>query len=273
MPDEEVVVEQDQETVPTESDDTEEIEDVVEGFEAEPEKDPEPEPEPEPDPEPEKVETESPLEGEMKDLKKKVHDLNKALHETRSKKEEKEELTPEQIKTLMVEHKDDPDTLYNIIDYMGKRAAKETTKEAVQETKNTELEEKSTKFVTDNYPELRDETSAESQRVASAVSIFGLENHPAAKFLATSAIVIENIPALKKQWFEEGKAAGLKDKTEKTRKQSIKDTSPLPATKPTSETKSSGLGGTMKSTADQLGLTPSQRKIVSKLVPKKAMEA
>lgn len=269
MPDEEVVVAQDQVEVEQVQDpepsEEESVEDVVEGFEQEAE---EPEPEVEEEPEKPTEPVESPLEGEIKELKQKVHDLNRALHKTRQEKpeqKEEESLTPEQLKTLLNEHKDDPDTLYNIMNYIGKQAAKEGSKEIFDTQKTLDIRNKTQTFLHTRYPELKDPESQASKRVQEFCSQYNLGDHPAGEYFAASAIIADNIESLQKQWFEKGKAAGLGEKAEKNRKQTVKDATLLPGGKPTVK-KSSGLQGSLKTTASQMGLTASQAKIMAQLV-------
>lgn len=272
MAEEEVVVEQDQEVAQEPGDD---ISDVVEGFEPEAEEPEDSEPEAKEEVKEPVKPAESPANSEIETLKKQVYDLNRALHKTRKEKSEvKEEdpLTPEQLKTLLQEHKDDPATLYNIMDYIGKQAAKKTSAESFDAQKALALKNSTEKHLFSKFPELADETSPASVKVNEVRKHFNLDDHPAGAYFAASAIIADNIETIQKQWYEAGKAEGLKEKSESARKKGVKDNSLLSAGKPAIQ-KSSGLQGTMKSTADQLGLSPSQKKIMEQLIAKKKVEA
>lgn len=261
MADEEVVVDQGQEA------DQEPIEEVVEGFDGD---EPAEETPVKKEAEPKKPEeSESPLKGEVESMKRQIHDLNRALHEARSKKtEEGEQLTDEQLKVLLKEHKDDPETLYNLINYIGSQAAKKTSQETVDAQRVSALKTKSEELIYSKFPVLKDQGSPYYQQAEKVKSDFNLKDHPAGAYLSAAVIVMNEIDQVKKAEYERGKKDGLKGLSEEKRKQVVKDTTLTPTSLPSGKG-SEGLSGSMKDTAKQMDLTPGQQKIYARLIAKR----
>ena len=195
---------------------------------------------------------------EMDELKKKVDsleknktDLNIALHQNRQgkKKEPQEKLTPDQVKELLSEHKDDPETLYNLVNYIASQSAQEqfTAKEI------NDLQSQSKKYVQERWPDIKDPGSDLSKAVENSVASLHLDSHPLKQYLGISSLIAEKLPEIQKIAYEQGVEDAAKGKAQ-----------------PKNLTPSSGAKGKKKvrnsATAKQLGLTKSQRAVYEKLL-------
>lgn len=263
MPDDEVVVEQDQTETAQEP-----VEEIVDGFEEEEVEKPAEEAESEPAPEP-KAEPQDEVKADVESLKRQIHDLNKALHNERQQKktDDEEVLSPEQLKAFLKEHKDDPEALYNLTAYVAKQAAKEQGNATVTAQRAQTLKSNTETFIYNRFPELKDEASPAYAEVSRIKNDLNLSDHPAGTYLAASAMLADKIDMLKNRWFEEGKQEGLKGKTESNRKKSLEDTKLMPSSKGTEKSTEEMTPG-MKETIKQMGLTPGAAKIYAKLVRK-----
>lgn len=265
MPEEEVVVDQDQ---TTDQEPVEESEDtIIEGFAAETETPEKTEAPAAAESEPVKEEKAEPsddgMKTEVESLKRQVHDLNRALHQARKEKpkeETEEPLTDEQIVGLMEQHKDDPRMQLNIIRYAAQQAAKSESDKAVDAQHISKIKDWVAERKLARDPALADENSPASQEVSKIQQNLNLSDHPAGQYLSACVLVAETMEKQLEAAFERGKKAGLGEKAENTRKQTVKETTLSPTRKPTPK-KSSGLTSQMATVADQMGLTESQRKL------------
>ena len=212
------------------------------------------------------------IKAELEAQKQKVFQLNQALHKTRKEKaapkEEAEALTKEQLKTLMKEHADDPETLYNITEYIASQAAKKHSTEAIDAQRLSQLKTETEKVIYERFPQLNDDSSQDVQVVNATKERLHIGDHPASTYLAASVIVAEAMPKQLEDAYNRGRADGLKGLADKNRKKNVKETALTPPKKPASQ-KPSGLTGTMKQTAKQMGLTDAQAKLYASFVNKK----
>lgn len=219
--------------------------------------------EPEDPEEPKKAEepdNNSPSKEEIEALRKKIEelekgkkDLNIALHQSRQAKKEapKQEnnLTPDQIKELLAEHKDDPEVLYNLVNYIASQSAQSQL--SVKETE--ELKAKSEAFVKERWPDIKDPGSDLSKALNNTIASLHLESHPLKNYLGIGALIAEKLPEIQKIAYEQGVEDAMKGKA-----------------KPKNLTPSSGAKGKKKAisndTVKQLKLTKSQREIYENLI-------
>lgn len=267
----------------TDVSDNEELSSIVEGFEEPEESAQEPDGEPEggkPSEEKkaaDKGEVTDEKEQKIQNLEKQLNQLGYAYRQMQKQQQQKQEapkqdeeeaLTPDQLKSLMAEHKDDPATLYNIMEYIGKQSAKSASKETMNAQHVARLKQQVDGYVSQAFPELQDESSPARHKVNEIKNAFMLKDHPAGDYFAASAFIADNIETIKKQAYEQGRQDGVKGKAEGKRKENVADTAPV-SSKKAPPKKSGNLSGAHAQTAKQMGLTPSQQKIYQTLVAKK----
>ena len=225
-----------------------------------------------PDTAKEEPKVESPEMVRLRELEKKLADVNKALHQERQKKKEEkteESLTPEQIQQIIRDHGDDPATMYNVFDYMSKQAAKQATKETVDVQKTQQMRQAGEVFIQNKWPALMEPESDLRKRVDAVKTELNLADHPMADAIGASFLTALHIDDIKKHWYEAGKTEALKVKSEAARKDDVaagglmKSSSPFAGKKPAAN---SGADAVIA----QLQLSPSAAKVYRSLIAKKS---
>lgn len=224
---------------------------------------------------------ESGIEKEVLALRNQVANLNKALHQERQSKkgekrtDEEETLTPDQLRQLMKEHKDDPDTMFNIMSYMMEQGSKKASREAIAKEEQSKKKALHDAYIAKRWPSMQDPNSELHQATMVAKKNLGIEDHPLSDYLAAASIICDQLDNIKNAEYERGKQDGLKGKVEDTRKKDVKESSLTPSGKTQTTGKSGTLKGTYADTAKQLNMTKSQKEIYAQLLKKKniSMEA
>lgn len=202
-------------------------------------------------------------------LETEKRNLNVALHQARQERKPKQEappetLTPDQIKQLLKEHGDDPEVMYNLVQYIAGQSSREQTN--VNEL--SQLKKQSDNYVYQRWPSMADESSELFQKTHETAKSLRVADHPLGDYLALATLICEELPNIQKQSYEEGRTSALKGKAEKTRKQTIKTN----VLTPSGSGKEKETGGELPSeflaTAKQMGMSPSQRKVYATLVSK-----
>lgn len=229
----------------------------------------------EPDKAVEKVESQEAV--KIRELESKMSQLTRALHLERQKKQKEKEQTqedvipPDKLKAIIKEHGDDPETLFNVFDYMSRQAAKQVGKDTIDAQKMSQMKQANDAFVSTRWPALNEPDSDLRIKVDETKNELGLGNHPMADYLATSALVAVHMDDLKTQWYEAGRQAALSGKAEQNRKQDVKDKT-LSKSVPASDKKMVVNDFQAEAVIKQLNLTPSAAKIYKSFLKKnKAM--
>jgi hypothetical protein len=242
----------------------------------------------EPESKPEKKEAESKKEVSVEDFEKlkgnyenaarHIENLNRALTESRNKLKEKEkgngaeketQLTDAQIRDLMVEYKDDPDTMLKLTKYVAEQAAKGASVKAVETAKVIENKKELSAFLSQRYPDLSRPESELRSSVDKTLEEFGLSDNPYGEFLAVGVQTVMQMPNLMQHAYQQGRKDEAGGKAEKTRKELVKGSELSPKGKGTPPTGSSLSAGEMD-TAKRLGLKGTQLKTFSRILNKKA---
>lgn len=206
-----------------------------------------------------------------------IKNLNIALSEQRAKrKEEKGEkepaLTEPQLLALFREHKDDPDTLYNLTKYMVDQGSKKGKEEAVDAAEISRNQKEISNELLKQYPDLADDSSDIKQSVSKVKSNLRIADHPYADLLAISAMTYNSMPDLLKAEYEKGKAEGMKAKnTEEARKEGIKN-GKLTGGNGDNKPKKPSMSKNAMDIANRIGLSESGKKTYLKLLAKKTEE-
>lgn len=217
------------------------------------------------------------LQSELNQRNAHINNLNMALHQERAKaKEAKEEaenpLTEAQLRGLMKEHVDDPDTLYNIIDYQIKQGMKLTQQATIDATEVNQKKVAASRYINQQFPQLNNPGSNLRQNVDQIKQAADLGDHHMGDLAGLGLLFLNNVPSFSQQVFEAGKQEGLKGKAEGARKVGVKQATTAPAGKKAGKKSKSGLSGTALETAKQIGLSDSQMKLYGKFVGKKTQE-
>jgi len=223
------------------------------------------------EPEPDEKDT------KIADLEKKVKDLEKdkkrAFYEARQVKKTPEttppgaKLTDSQIKQILVDNKDDPDTLMNVVKYIAEESARGVSTETVNAAEMTRKKGELDGFLAERYPDIDTPGSDIRIEVDKAKKDLGMEKHPFGDYFAVASRVLEDLPDLLENAYKKGKGETGTEDAEDKRKKDIASKK-LPASKKRSVT-GEELTGTQAEAAKQLGLTKGQEKIYKKLVAKK----
>lgn len=205
-----------------------------------------------------------------------IRDLNKALHIERQKAKQREQekaepLSDEQLRQLMREHIDDPDTLFNIVNYMAEQKAKSAGKEAIDANVLSAQKAQHDQIIATKWPDLMKDDTPLRQVADGVKQEFRIDNHPLGDLLAMGVVTLNALPKIEQDAYERGKQDGMKGKVEKTRKKGVKDTTLTPSGKSRKSNKFA-LDDHLVKTADQIGLTESQKKIYARLIAKNNME-
>jgi hypothetical protein len=217
-----------------------------------------------------------PIKVELDSLKRKVSDLNKALHEERKSKKEAAKadaeappLTKAELQKLWKEYQDDPDTLFQISTYIAEQAAKGASKEAIDKSRISENKKETDAFLQKNYPDLYKEGSEMRVIVDNTKKEMGFDDHPYGDFVGTAVQLLLNAPTVMKNIYDKGRSDALSGKAEKTRKEIVKESGLTPKGKGKGAEISS-LTDAQKDVASRLGLTGSKLKTFEKIISKNA---
>lgn len=217
------------------------------------------------------------LMAEIEKLKSDKINLNKALHEERQQKKkaktddsgEGEELTEAQLRDLMKEHHDDPEALFNIVQYMSRQAAKREKTAAINESEISAKRKGLENLVSQRHPDFLDPESELRKQSDKVRGELNLEDHPYGDFLALGANTYLHLPEIMKEVYARGKEDALKQVEEANREKRIEGSKLTPAgsSKPSGGARLPKDVGTV---AKQLGMTASQAKIYQRLVGNKS---
>jgi len=207
-----------------------------------------------------------------KEVEKAKKAKSKAFYDLRQAKKEGPEskagqLSKAQIRQILADNKDDPDTLMNVVEYIAEQTAHGISSETVNAAEINRKKGELDGLLVDRYPDINEPGSDIRTEVDEAKKILGLDNHPYGDYFAVASRVLEDLPELLKDAYNKGKGE-TGETAEDKRKKDIKSKQ-LPASK---KAKAPGgeLTGTQEETAKQMNMTPSQRKIYAKLAGNKA---
>ena len=99
---------------------------------------------------------------------------------------------------------------------------------------------------------------------------FGLNDHPLGDFYAAGAVALSSLPQIMKSEFERGKKEALGGKADEKRIEDIGKKTPADAGKKAGKSAET-LTDQAKATADQMEMTPGQRKIYAKMLGNKKL--
>ena len=206
-------------------------------------------------------------------LSKAIKEAQSSLHNIRQEKKaaktggDEAVFTDAQLQAILEEHPNEPGVQLQVLKQMIKQGLggveENAAKRAEQSARKGELDG----YLTENWPELKQEGSEIWLAVNETRNQLNIENHPHGDFLATGAHVLMNIPEMIEKAKEEGRAEALKTKVETNRKEKIKSNK-LPGS---GKNKASGkitLSSDHKTTAKQIGLNSRQEKIYAQLLQK-----
>ena len=236
------------------------IDDFLDGEEKPPEDKEEPKP-------PEKPLEKAAVDPEKAELLRKNKELNRALHEERQKRKEKDEvaLTDDQILGLLEEYKDDPRTLLNVIKYQAQQAAKGETKKAVEDEGTKAKKAEADAYLSKSFPGLNEEGSELRAAVDKTKEYIGVKDHPLGDLVGVAVEYLRAGPVLMRQAYEKGVADAKAGKVEEARKGEIKETVLSPKGSPPGK-KGEASSADIADVAKRLGLkTPQQIALLKKL--------
>jgi hypothetical protein len=209
------------------------------------------------------------LKKEIYELKTLKNNLQRALSQARQEKKQpssQEVLSPAQVKQIIAEHGDNPEVMYNIVQYV----ASQSTNKQLDANRVSAMRSEHDKYISQRWPEMADEDSQLSVLAKDTMGSLQLENHPLGKYLALSSLICEQLPNYQKMAYEQGKADALKGKAEKGRQKGVKADVITPAGSGRKAQGGDNLPEQFVQTASQLNMTPGQRKIYARLVSKGA---
>jgi len=204
-----------------------------------------------------------------KKLEKAEKDKRKAFYEARQVKKDPEkqgeQLSSAQLRQILADNPDNPETLMNIIDYVAEQKARGISTETVNAVEVNRKKGELDDLLTERYPDIHVEGSDIRIEVDKAKKTFNLETHPFGDFFAVASRVLEDLPDLLKNAFEQGKGKSGTEAEDK-RKKDI-NAKKLPASKKRSII-GEGLTGTQAEAAKQMGLKGNALKTYKQLVGK-----
>lgn len=200
-----------------------------------------------------------------------VQNLNIALSQERAKAkdakaEEENPLTETQLRELYTTHKDDPDTMFNIMQYQIKRGAKEAGEETLNAAEVSRKQAVANQYISKNWGALNDPASPLRQQVDQMKQIADLGDHHMGDMAGLGLLILDKLPELHKRTFDLGKQEGLSGKAEGKRKAGVKQSTTAPSGKKASAKATSGLSGNALQTAKQMGLSKGQMATYAKLI-------
>ena len=159
------------------------------------------------------------LQNELNQRNAHIQNLNIALSQERAKaKESKEEvenpLTEAQLRQLMKEHVNDPDTLYNIIDYQIKQGMKSTQEATINATEVNRKKQVTSQYINQYFPQLNNPASPMRQNVDQIKQAADLGDHHMGDLAGLGLVFLNNLPQFSQLLWESGKQEGLKGKAE-----------------------------------------------------------
>ena len=169
------------------------------------------------------------------------------------------EFSDEQLLGMLEAHKEDNVVLLQIMKQVGKQAAKKGEKNAINAAEMASQKKQLDSYLSENWPEINDESSEIYGDVQKAKELLHLEDHPMADFLAAGSVVFMNMKEMIKQAEERGKKANLKDASDNNRKKSIKNKKLSPKGKENTATVQ--LSSSAQETAKMLGFNKDKRKL------------
>lgn len=223
-------------------------------------------------------EAEAQRQKEFKELQAKVDkleqdkkNLNTALHQERQARKKPgagQELSEAELKQILEDNPNDPEVQLNVVKYLAERAATGKATEAVSAAEVTKKKRELDTFLLERYPDISDPASETRVEVEEAKRNFGLQEHPYGDFFAVASKVLEDLPDLLEQAYNDGLKGKKKTDAEKKRVSNIEGNKP--ASSKDSSAKPGKLTDGQKDTANQMGLSGNALKAYKKIVGKKA---
>ena len=200
--------------------------------------------------------------------------LKRAVSEERKKNKSADEpadppLTEAQVLALYREHKDDPDTLFNLVKYQIEQGTKKAKTEAVDIAEISRIQKDIDAELSAQFPDIHDENSDLRRGIDDTKAKLKISDHPFSDLLAIGAMAYKEMPQLLKVEFEKGKAEGLKEKTEAARKSSIKNGDLGDGDKKPVKKNTGKLNSNLSDIANRIGLSEAGRKTYANLISKK----
>jgi len=213
------------------------------------------------------------LKSEVEQLKEDKKSLNTALHQARQEKKKPEDTTGKlneaQLKQILEENPNDPDTQFNVIKYLAQEYSKGASTEAVNAAEVSRKKAELDGFLLERYPTINQLGSDIRTEIDEVKVGLGINDHPYGDYFAVAARLFDELPDLLHGAYKKGNDAGLKGKkTEDARKDDIKSGKSPDSKKAGSP--GQGLTSNQADSAKQMNLSPSQMKLYKKLVGKKA---
>jgi len=153
-------------------------------------------------------------------------DLDKALHEARQKKgtDAAPKFTRAQLKTILEENQDDPDTLLNVIETLTSQAAKTVTEDAMSKADLNRAAKEADTMLLSRWPSLAEDGSDLRLACDEKKEQYGLGDSPLGDLLSMSLLVMDDLPSLIKKYKEEGRKEALGETAEEKVKAAAKST-------------------------------------------------
>ena len=215
------------------------------------------------------------LEDEINKLKEDKKGLQTALHQARQEKkvtpakpDAAAQLTESQLKQILEDNPGDTETQFNVLKYLAEQVARGVSSETINTAEVNRKKGSLDKFLEERYPDIKNSDSDIRKEVDEVKSTLGLENHPYGDYFAIASRVLDDLPELLKNAFEEGKSGKFKEDTEEARLKAIKE-GKLTSPKKHSDKSDQGLTKEQTETFKQMGLSENQIRISKRLVGKK----
>lgn len=220
------------------------------------------------------------LQAKIDQQHKTILNLNKGISKVRGQyndlkkgKSEESPLTDAQIGQLFQEHKDDPETLYSLVNYMIKQGSQKAQDNAVEAAEISQRTKELNDGLVEAFPDLAKSDSELRVQVNETIDGLRLNDHPFKDFLAVSAMIHKDLEEIRKTAFEEGKKEALKENADKTRKKNATETNLTPPGKTGLKGSAGELPTNIKDVAKRLGLSKRGLEVYKNLVKKpKTME-
>jgi hypothetical protein len=236
-----------------------------------PEAEEEEEPEDEEEIEEEKPEVDEETQALLAKKDEQIQNLNRGIHQIRQelkalksgKKDDGESpLTEAQVLALYREHKDDPDTLFNLVKYQIEQGSKKAKDEAVDIAEVSRLQKEIDTELSAQFPDLHNEDSDLRRGVDDTKNKLKIADHPFSDLLAIGAMAYKDMPDLLKAEYEKGKA-------EAARKKKIKENDLGDGNKKPLKKTGGKLDANFSDIARKIGLSEAGKKTYANLLGKK----
>lgn len=175
------------------------------------------------------------LQTQITKLTEHTRNLNKALHEERQGKKKQPDgdkgdkpLTRSQLVALMAEHRDDPETMYQIMEYVADQKAQSVTGRRSEEDRVRSLKQSSESFLYTSFPDLTEEGSAFRGQINKVKDSYGLKDHPLGDLFAVGIDAVNNLPQIIANAKELGRKEVLGETAEGVRKTTITNNKLIP---------------------------------------------